>query len=367
MYAILITGLNKRTTGSVLLFHRNASSLLRTNRHKLSFILTSIGPTILQVFLCDLETHTQKAKGSKEKGIAMYNNNNNNYNNNNDDDDSDNIAAQESSHLRRGTNNEGMEVSLCEEYYREQNDEEERAVVILLFAMGLVLGYDDLMKRIRGVGRIKILRKHKLKVAQKRYEILQREQQTPICVIPKPTAAWSVDQLKRWMHANPITGQNNIDFIRSTMESTDFGLNPPFEVVIPASLSSSNEQHTDANNDEPQEEEEEKRGEESDNTAQESFMAVVVLPSNEDDNGNETNRESHQGEEQDGDVNNDEPQEEEEEAKEEGASDKTAQEPLMDVAVLPSNQKVNGYETHRESHQGENAGSFRLPNTKTNP
>ena len=332
MYAILVTSLNKRTTGSVLLFHRNASSLLRTNRHKLSFILTSIGPTILQVFLCDLETHTQKAKGSKEKGIAMYNNNNNNYNNNNDDDDSDNIAAQESSHLGRGTNNEGMEVSLCEEYYREQNDEEERAVVILLFAMGLVLGYDDLMKRIRGVGRIKILRKHKLKVAQKRYEILQREQQTPICVIPKPTAAWSVDQLKRWMHANPITGQNNIDFIRSTMESTDFGLNPPFEVVIPASLSSSNEQ-----------------------------MGVAVLPSNANDNSNETNRESHQGEEQDGDANNDEAQQEEEEKEKEEGSNNTAQEPLMDVAVLPRNQKDNGYETNRKSHQGENAGSFRLP------
>ena len=284
-------------------------------------------------------------------------------NNNNDDDD--NISVQASSHLEGGKNSEGMEVSPCEEYYREQDDEE-MAVVILLFAMGLVLGYDDLMEKIRGVGRIKILRKHKLKVAKKRYEILQREQQTPICVIPKPTAAWSVDQLKRWMHANPITGQNNIDFIRSTMESTDFGLNPPFEVVIPASLSSSNEQHTDANNDEPQEEgeeEEERRGEESDNTAQESFMAVVVLPSNEDDNGNETNRESHQGEEQDGDVNNDEPQQEEEEAQKEGGSDNTAPESLMDVAVLPSNQKDNGYETNRESHQGENAGSFRLPNS----
>ena len=265
-------------------------------------------------------------------------------NNNNDDDD--NISVQASSHLEGGKNSEGMEVSPCEEYYREQDDEE-KAVVILLFAMGLVLGYDDLMKRIRRVGRIKIRKKHVLKVAQKRYELLGREQQTR-CF--RPSSAWSVDQLKRWMHANPITGQNNIDFVRSTMESTDFGLNPPFVVVIPAS---SNEQHSDANNDEPQQEEEEKRGEGSDNAAQESFMGLAVLPSNENDNGDETNRESHQGEEQDGDANNDEPQEEEEGEKKEEGSDNTAQESFMAVAVLPANEKDNRYETNRESHQGE--------------
>ena len=291
------------------------------------------------------------------------NNNNNNNNNNNDDDESDNIAAQESYHLEGGTNNEGMEVSPCEEYYREQDDEEEKAVVILLFAMGLLLGYDDLMKRIRRVGRIKILRKHKLKVAQKRYEILRREQQTSTCVVPKPTAAWSVGQLKRWMHAHPITGQNNIDFVRSTMESTDFGLNPPFEMVIPAS---SNEQHGDANNDEPQEEEEEKKEAGSDNTAQESFMAVEILPSNENDNGYEPSRESHQGEEPD---SYDEPhQKQEEEEKKEEGSDNTAPEPLMDVAVLPSNENDNGYE-HRTKVRI--LGHFDCPTvgtySKTNP
>ena len=122
------------------------------------------------------------------------------------------------------------------------------------------------------------------------------------------------------------------------------------------------EQDGDANNDEPQQEEEEKEKEEgSDKTAQEPLMEVAVLPANEKDNRYETNRESHQGEEQDGDANNDEPQEEDEAEKKEEGSNNTAPEPSMDVAVLPRNQKDNGYETNRKSHQGENAGSFRLP------
>ena len=41
----------------------------------------------------------------------------------------------------------------------------------------------------------------------------------------------------------------------------------------------------------------------------------------------------------------------------------------MGLAVLPSKEKDNGYETNSESHQGEKAGPIRLPsgNVFSNP
>ena len=103
--------------------------------------------------------------------------------------------------------NGNNETSTAETHYNEQNPEDRRDVLRSM-AIGLGLG-----------GIPTPLKKHLIKEAHRRYDLLDLRNAHPRPLKPSKTM-WSVDQITRWLEEYPLRGNSCIAFIQATLQTT---------------------------------------------------------------------------------------------------------------------------------------------------
>ena len=103
--------------------------------------------------------------------------------------------------------NGNNETSTAETHYNEQNPEDRRDVLRSM-AIGLGLG-----------GIPTPLKKHLIKEAHRRYDLLDLRNAHPRPLKPSKTM-WSVNQITRWLEEYPLRGNSCIAFIQATLQTT---------------------------------------------------------------------------------------------------------------------------------------------------